>query len=329
MPITPIKQARNAPKTHRQTFTGARISGDGAIVERYLDAMRNRDFSPDSIRVYKNDLSLFVRWYEAQTKQPLDVRKLTPVDLQSYRGHLQTIEGKKPATINRRVQVLRSFSRWAYDDGVLAEDIGRNVSSIPTPKRFAPKGLERNEVNAFLRAAQLSARGQGRRNYAIVQTLLQTGLRAGEVAGLHVNDLKLRERSGWLTVRSGKGRKSREVPLNASVRAALSDYLTERKLPPESPLFVSERSGPLSVSGLEMLMKSLAHRAGIERDGINVHSWRHHFALGFLKDHPGDLVGLQRLLGHERLDTTSIYVQPSQDDLAAKMERSSSNVYHR
>ena len=295
----------------------------------YLEAMRQRDFSPSSLRVYGNDLSLFVRWYERQVNGGLDLRKLTSVDLQSYRGHLQTVEGKKPATVNRRVQVLRSFSRWAYEQGLLAEDIGRKVRSIPMPKRFAPRGLERNEANAFLRAAESSGRGQGRRNYAIVQTLLQTGLRAGEVTQLHVSDAKLRERSGWLTVRSGKGRKPRDVPLNASVRAALREYLAERKLQSEGPLFISERGGPLSVSGLEMLMKSLAHRADVTREGITVHTWRHHFALSWLKDHPGDLVGLQRLMGHERLDTTAIYVQPSQDDLAAKMEQSSSNVYHR
>ena len=328
MPVTPFKKPDNAKKTRRQTFSFTDISGETAI-GLYLDAKRQRDFSSASLRVYANDLSLFSRWYEKQSGLPFDPRNLTSIDLQSYRGHLQNVERKKPATINRRVQVLRSFARWAHETGLLAEDIGRHVKSIPTTKRLAPRGLSRNEVNAFLRAAKSSRRGQADRNYAILQTLLQTGLRAGEITRLQVRDLKLGKRKGSLEVRSGKGRKARQVPLNASARDAVRAYLDGRQVGPESPVFESERGGPLTVAGLERLIHALRRRGGVEREGINVHTWRHTFALGWLKDRPGDLMGLQRLLGHERLDTTSIYAQLSQEDLAENLEQSSNNVFSR
>lgn len=328
MPVTPFKRPGNAKKTHRQTIQSAQISKDDAVAE-YLRAMRERDFSPGSLRVYANDLSLFVRWYEKQTGQGYDTRKLTSIDLQSYRGYLQNVEGKKPATINRRVQVLRSFCRWAHGHRLLKEDVGRHVKSIRTERRLAPKGLSRNEVHALLRAAKSSGRGQARRNDAILQTLLQTGIRAGELSRLRVADVKLGKRKGSLDVRNGKGRRARQVPLNASARDAIRAYLDERKLEGDSPLFISERGGALTVAGLEMLIHALRRRAGIDRDGINVHCWRHTFAFRWLKDRPGDLTGLQRLLGHERLDTTAIYCQPSQEDLAEKLERSSNNVFSR
>lgn len=253
---------------------------------------------------------------------------LSTIDLQTYRGHLQNVQRHSAATVNRRVQVLRSFSRWANDEKILPEDIGRHVKSIPMGRRLAPKGLDRSELNAFLRVAATSGRGQGRRNSAILQTLLQAGIRAGELVRLKVVDITIGKRSGVLRVRSGKGRKPREIPLDASARRAIAVYLEARgKLSPDHPLFLSERGGPLKVRGLELLIDALARRAGIEREDITVHTWRHTFSLAYIKDHPGDLVGLARLLGHERLDTTAIYTQPSSEDLARKLEEGSLNVY--
>ncbi len=302
--------------------------GDPAV-PKFLHSLQRRDFSPVSVRSYGSDLSLFARWYETQTHRPFQVATLTEVDLQSYRHHLTNVERKKPATINRRIQVLRTFCRWAYDQGILSEDVGRDVRSVATVRRLAPKGLERKEVNALLRAAATSSRGQAKRNYAILQTLLQTGVRAGELASLVIGDVVLSKRSGVLHVRSGKGEKARDIPLDASARKALAAYLEERgKLAVGKPLFPSERGGPLSVRGLELLIRGLAFRAGVDREDVTVHAWRHTFALSYLKDHPGDLVGLARLLGHESLNTTAVYTQPSVEDLAEKLERSSLNVYN-
>lgn len=281
-----------------------------------------------SVRSYGSDLSLFARWYETQTHRPFQVAALTEVDLQSYRRHLTNVERKKAATINRRIQVLRTFSRWAYDQRILSEDVGRDVRSVATVRRLAPKGLDRKEINALLRVAATSSRGQARRNYAILQTLLQTGIRAGELASLVIGDVVLSKRAGVLHIRSGKGEKARDIPLNASARKAITTYLEERhKSADEQPLFLSERGGALTVRGLELLVRGLAFRAGVDREGVTVHTWRHTFALAYLKDHPQDLVGLARLLGHESLNTTAVYTQPSAEDLAEKLDRSSLNVY--
>lgn len=215
--MTPPPIAR---KTHRHTNPSEGIPGDPAIA-RFLDDLRERDFSAATIRVYANDLSLFVRWYELQTGQRFEVAKITAIDLQTYRGHLQNVEDKQASTINNRLQVLRSFCRWAHDSEVLTEDVGRNVHAVPSVRRPAPQGLARTEINGFLRAAATSPRGQGKRNYAILQTLLQTGIRAGELVSLKVGDVTMKERVGTLRVRSGKGRKAREVPLTASARRSM------------------------------------------------------------------------------------------------------------
>ena len=159
----------------------------------------------------------------------------------------------------------------------------------------------------------------------MVQFLLQTGLRISEAAALCMADVKLRERTGSVRVRQGKGR---EVPLNASARRALRTYLEPRgALPPEAPLFLSGRGGPMAVRSIQNLIAQLARRAKITRVRVSPHTLRHTFALHYLRQNPGKLVELASLLGHESLDTTALYTRPSIDDLAEDLERSRLNVY--
>ena len=95
-------------------------------------------------------------------------------------------------------------------------------------RRRHPAGLTEPEVHSLLRIAGTSRKGQRHRNYAIVQLLLQTGMRVGELVSLRVGDITLRARSGWVRVHLGKGELEREVPLNASARRGLGLYSAPR-----------------------------------------------------------------------------------------------------
>ena len=165
-----------------------------------------------------------------------------------------------------------------------------------------------------------------RRNYAVVQLLLQAGLRVSEAAALHLEDLEIHERQGRVHIR-GKGNKERYVPLNATARRALHAYLDAREaVGTQDPVFLSETGTALSVRSIQSLITELARRAHLRRIPVSAHTLRHTFALGYLKENPGKLVELATLLGHESLDTTAIYSLPSEEDLAAEVERSSYNI---
>ena len=115
---------------------------------------------------------------------------------------------------------------------------------------------------------------------------------------------------------------------NASARRALRAYL---QLCPEAqlgdPLFLSDRNRALSPRAAQTLLQRLARRAKIARLRVTPHLLRHTFALNYLRQNPGKLVQLANLLGHESLDTTAIYTQPSGEELAEDLERSRLNVY--
>jgi integrase/recombinase XerC len=209
----------------------------------------------------------------------------------------------------------------------MSSDLARDVRRIRLPRHCQPLGLLDTEVHAMLRAAGGSTHGLARRNYALVQLMLQTGLRVGEVAALRIGDLTLHDRSGSVHVRHGKGLKDREVPLNATARRAVKQYLDERPgAIAGEPLFLSGRAAALPVRSIQAVIASLARRARLSRIPVSCHTLRHTFALAYLRDNPGKLVELAGLLGHDSLDTTALYTRSSRDDLAADLERSRFNV---
>ncbi len=166
-----------------------------------------------------------------------------------------------------------------------------------------PKGLLADEVQALLRVAGQSRRSLARRNYAIVQLLLQAGLRVSEASALRIEDLEIHARQGKVRLR-GKGNKERYVPLNATARRALQSYLDERQeTGTQDPVFLSETGAALFVRSIQSLITELARRAHLSRIPVSAHTLRHTFALGYLKQNPGKLVELATLLGHESLST--------------------------
>ena len=207
------------------------------------------------------------------------------------------------------------------------------------------EGLSGAQINALLRQAQISRDPE--RNYAIVQVLLQTGIRLSECSALDFGDITFGERSGMLVIRAGKGNKVRSVPLNASARDALASYVGPRlgvgkpsikdvaiKWPkqksPQSfePVFLSQKGGALTTSAIGQMVADMVKAAGnLVPEETSAHTLRHTFARNYLTQYPGDIVGLATLLGHSSLDTTRLYSQPSVDQLAARVEQLNINAY--
>ena len=298
------------------------ILGDAAL-QAFGRSLAEQDLSPITARGYLHDLGKFRGWLEREAgAQPRDLRRVTAVDLVNYRQHLLRTERLKAATINRKLQAIKKLFGWALLKGLVKGNVAREVRFVRVAERLRPKGLTEPEVQSLLRAAGQTRHGLAKRNYALIELLLETGLRVGEAADLHIDDVDLHDRSGVVRVREGKGRKQREVPLNSAARRALKLYLKGREPVREKDhLFLSERGGqPLSLRTIQATVSDLARRAKITRFAVSAHSMRHSFALRFLRRHPGKLVELAALLGHESLDTTAVYTRPSAEDLAADVE---------
>jgi site-specific recombinase XerD len=293
---TPRK--RRQPKPKPADWTDALTGFGRHLVDHERSQLTQRD--------YRADLLEFTRWYQ-DTYQERPVPALIQSDeLRAWKAHLRDQHELLPNTINRKLAALRSFLAWCASQGLAPE--------IPTPRSERqqpgpPRWLTPQEQRALVRGAR---RYGNLRDEALVLTLLDTGIRIDEAAELQRRDLELHPRSGWLTVRRGKGRKRRRVPLGPRVRDALRQYLRTREddLP---AVFVGQR-GPLKVRALELILHKLNVHIGIP--DLSPHKLRHTF-LHDLAVREVPLQVIADLAGHESLETTRRYVQPGQDELAA------------
>jgi site-specific recombinase XerD len=248
--------------------------------------MSHSGLAPSTVRTYRHEVRYFVRWLEERTATPvgLTLKTLAATDLLSYRQQLINVQRLRPATVNKRLQALRWLRRWTQRQGLVETDPAAEIKSMRVAHRRQPEGLTEPEVHSLLRVAGTSRKGQRHRNYAIVQLLLQTGLRVGELVNLRVCDITLQARSGWVRVRIGKDELEREVPVNGSARRALGLYLgTRTETNNRDPLFTSQRGEALSERSVQALIQTLARRAKLVRIPISPHTLRHTFALSYLR----------------------------------------------
>jgi site-specific recombinase XerD len=286
----------------------------------FLTALRQREASAHTLAAYRRDLTGFAVWFMDHVGAECRVSTITPTDVRDFRTYLRDTEHRAPATVNRKLAALRSFFQWTATTGRRSDSPLATVKDIrQEPRR--PRWFLKRDVDRVLRELEAAAKPSTKvRDRAIVLTLRHTGLRVSELVGLRVRDVTLSERRGSLRV-LGKGAKERTIPLNQTVRGALATYLAVRQERRDadrySELFLGQR-GPLNRQAVEKLIATYARRAGLE--AFSPHSLRHSFAKSLL-DAGEDLVTVQSLLGHERLDTTARYTQPGARDLEVAVGR--------
>jgi integrase/recombinase XerD len=229
-----------------------------------------------------------------------------------YRSYLQTVAQLRPATINRYLISLKRYFAWAVDAGLIQRNPAKVVKLVEReeqPPRHLTDQEENNLVAAVTAAGDL-------RDRTIVILMLHTGLRAQEVCRLKREHVQKGKRSGVVRI-YGKRNKYREVPLNATARAALEEYWPTL---PEGTvyLFPSEKTGKaLTERALGHLIKKYAKLADIA--DLSPHDLRHRFGYRMAESVP--LHRLAQIMGHDSLDTTMIYIRGTKADLQKEVEK--------
>jgi integrase/recombinase XerD len=296
-------RARRRPSISRNRYAG--------WLDEFISfAQFEKGLAPNTIDAYRRDLKT---WREFCSLQGIDPAAATHDDVTEFLARLRA--GKKPAagalspsSVARMLVSVRSMYKFLVREGHIDRDPTAKVG-VPRRPRSLPKAIPVQDVERLI--AVPAREGLGRRDRAILETLYGAGLRISELVDLDVDDVDLDERS--ILVRSGKGSKSRRVPIGRAAGKALGDYVTISRpdlmthavRSPGGALFLNARGGRLSRQGCWKILKQLARSAGLE-DKVSPHTLRHSFATHML-DGGADIRVVQELLGHASIATTQVY----------------------
>ncbi len=289
--------------------TSPEVTAEIANWLRFLGAERR--MSGKTLEAYGRDVGQFLGFLAEHMGGAPSLRqlaKLTPADVRAFMAARRG-GGAGSRTLMRGLAGARSFARFLERNG--KGKVGA-LAAVRAPKlpRSLPKPLAikdaRRMTEADLRDGETREPWIIARDAAVLGLLYGSGLRIAEALSLKRKDAPVPGIGDQLTV-TGKGNKTRMVPVLPQVTKLIADYvaLCPLVLPPDGPLFVGARGGPLSARVVQLAMAHLRGALGLP-DSATPHALRHSFATHLLA-RGGDLRAIQELLGHASLSTTQIY----------------------
>ena len=285
-----------------------------AQIARWVRDMGSvRRLTPKTIEAYQRDLGQFINFLGPHAGGPVTLailRDMRGADLRAFMASRRE-DGVEPRSLARGLSAIKSFFRFLEREGVLSTE-ALNIVRTPKAKKSLPKALTVLEAKATIdTTGELEERPWvAARDMAVLSLCYGAGLRISEALSLSRADL-----DGPALRVTGKGGKTRLVPLIDSVRASVETYLSLCPFPltPSQPLFRGVKGGVLSPRLIQLRMQELRSALGLP-PGATPHALRHSFATHLL-GRGGDLRAIQELLGHASLSTTQIYTAVDTDRL--------------
>lgn len=285
-----------------------------AYVDDSLEDMRIHNRTPDAVDSRRNDLLPFLRWTEERGL--FNPEQITRTILESYQRWLWHYRKKngKPlgiSTQRARLGALKVLFSWLCRKHVLEANPASEIELPKAEKRLPVEALSRSEVETVLAVPDITD-PLGIRDRAMLEIFYSTGIRRSEMARIDLGDLNREKR--LLTIRLGKGRKDRVVPVGTRALQWVEKYLDAvRPLleinPDAQALFLSGYGEAFSPDVLGRKIVQYIAKAAIGRRG-GAHLLRHTCATHMLEG-GADIRYIQQLLGHEKLETTAIYTAVS------------------
>jgi len=273
--------------------------------EVYLLACRVNGLSPATLSSYQLQVGQFVKFcYQAGLN---DAHDITTHHIRAFLLSLQ--ERISPTSLHDFYGTIKRFFNWMIEEGIIVQSPFVNIKPPKIPK-LIPKPFSHKDIENLL-ALCSGNRFLDIRNRAIILTFLDTGLRLSELANIQLKDIDLDRETIKVM---GKGAKERRVRIGRTTQKAILRYLLSRQ--DKYPcLWVTEEKQPMGAIGIQIMIRRLYHRAGINGTKCGPHTFRHTAAINYLRN-GGSEFTLQIMLGHSTLTMTRKYVASlGEDDL--------------
>ena len=295
--------------------------------------------SQKTVEEYLFDLRTFFRYlvarergidFQSEEFSQLDVsgiglrelERLHAEDFYDFLYYANQMRGNQWSARSRKLSAIRSLYKYLVNKRhYLSVNPTVDIDS-PKPKKTLPKVLTLEEALSLLSAVENDKESKYRvRDYAILTLFLNCGMRLSELVGINLSDID----SNLLSMRvTGKGNKERIIYLNDACRAALGEYIAERKSAKYAKvqgnaLFLSRLEQRMSVKTVQAMVYKYLKLAGLESKHYSVHKLRHTAATLMYQSGKVDVRVLKEILGHEQLNTTQIYTHVSNDAIEKAM----------
>lgn len=267
-----------------------------------------RRYAALTVKHYWRDLAEFCAFCQDQA-----IDSLAAVDIHHVRSFIARLHrrGRGGRSLQRVLSSLRSLFNYLLREKAVTVNPAQGVRAPKSPRKL-PAVLDADQMNSLLTITDQDPLAV--RDRAILELVYSSGLRLAEVVSLNRMDIDMADHSVRVT---GKGSKTRLLPIGRHAHAALQDWLKQRSLlalPSEPALFISRRGRRLACRSVQQRFRHWAQKQGLATD-LHPHMLRHSFASHVLES-SGDLRAVQELLGHADISTTQIYTHVDFQHLA-------------
>lgn len=277
-----------------------------------------RESSTNTIRSYRDTFKLFLRFLAEFRSIPvhkMTLEKFTADEIGEFRKYLANIRKNGTSTRNQRMAAIHSFVNFLQHEHPDRIAQWQRIQAMPTQRGESKpvQYLTKKELGALM-AVIPSDSPKGMRDKAMFVLLYDSGARVQEIADLTVRDLRLATLAQ--ATLTGKGKKTRVVPLMPTTVMILNEYLSKfsskRENAADSPLFTNRKGEKLTRFGITYLLKTYAEKARKKcstiTKGLSPHVLRHSKAMHLLEEGVSEVV-IQHILGHADLKTTGVYAK--------------------
>lgn len=268
-------------------------------VNEFISARKLDGLVEGTLYQYKLELSKLAEFLKKPTLQA------TITDL---RGYLSQFSEMAQRSINRKISTIKAFFQWLVQEEYLERNPTKKIKTPKEPETL-PRNLSKEEIEL------LRWHPKSDRNQAIIELLVSSGMRIGELVKLNRDDIDMINRKIRVF---GKGNKERIVFFGQTAKFCLKKYLMTRK-DDNNALLINKYGERLTIRSIEMQIKDEAEKAGI-KNKVTPHILRHTFATS-LYENGADIDFLSRLLGHSSTDTTRRYTHISGDQMARMYDK--------
>ena len=264
----------------------------------FVQDLESKGRAESTIIAYSKDIEQLLNFLSKEGIA--DLEKVTTEVLEKYKQNLQD-NNYTPKSVSRKINSTRTFFKYLLENQLIKDNPSEKLAH-PKFKMKPPRVLTEMEYRALRDVSRVDVR-----LYSIVEILLQTGIRIGELAALTLDDIRQSKdgKIDFLYIKAAGSHPARKVPLNKSAKKALDEYLEVRPETEDDTIFITKNGRPLLVRNIRTAIDKAFEKARIKNAKVN--DLRntfiaHHLANGV------SLVTVSKLVGHKRLSTTEKYL---------------------